>query len=159
MNIIDTRPSVRKNQFEAALEPFLKQPGLPFAEVLSSEAVERAFADRGGLFGQDDIFSTPVVLSAFLAQVLRDGKGESCASAVADIATYQQQTGGAVPSGNTGDYCRARAKLKVPALRHLVVQAAEQLQEQAQPAWRWRGLDAKLIDGFTFTMPDTVDNQ
>ena len=159
MNIIDTRPSVRKNQFEAALEPFLKQPGLPFAEVLSAEMVERAFADHGGLFGQDDIFSTPTVLSAFLGQVLRDGKGESCAAAVADIATYQQQTGGAVPSGNTGDYCRARAKLKVPALRHLVVQAAEQLQEQAQPAWRWRGLDAKLIDGFTFTMPDTVDNQ
>jgi len=159
MNIVDARPSLRKNQFATVLEPFLKQPGLPFAEVLSAQAIERAFADHGGLFGQGKIFSTPIVLSAFLGQVLRDGKGESCAAAVADIATYQQQTGRRVPSGDTGDYCRARAKLKVPALRHLVVQAAEQMQEQAQPAWKWRGLDAKLIDGFTFTMPDTVDNQ
>jgi hypothetical protein len=34
------------------------------------------------LFGQDDIYSTQIVLWAFLAQVLRDGKGAACASAV-----------------------------------------------------------------------------
>ena len=68
------------------------------------------------------------MLWAFLAQVLHGGKGAACAAAVADIATYLLQTGGCVPSGDTGDYCRARAKLKVSALRELAIGTAEQLQ-------------------------------
>jgi hypothetical protein len=47
---------------------------LPFSKVLSPAVVERAFADRHALFAQDDVFSTPIVLWAFLAQMLRDGK-------------------------------------------------------------------------------------
>ena len=127
--------------------------------MLTAEAIERTFTQNDALFGEKDIFSTPIVLWAFLAQVLRGGKGAACAAAVADIATYMQQTGGRVPSGDTGDYCRARAKLNLAALRGLVVEAAQQLQDGADPSWLWHGLHAKLIDGFTFTMPDTPDNQ
>jgi hypothetical protein len=111
------------------------------------------------LFAEEDIFCTSIVLWAFLAQVLRGGKGAACAAAVADIATYLQQTGGRVPSGDTGDYCRARSKLNLTALRGLVGEVAEQLQDGADPSWHWHGLHAKLIDGFTFTMPDTPENQ
>jgi putative transposase len=151
--------STRNNRFDAVAEPFLQRPGLPFAEVLTAEAIERAFSENGSLFGQEDIFSTQIVLWAFLAQVLRDGKGAACAAAVADIATYMQQTGGQVPSGDTGDYCRARSKLDLAALHRLTTQGAEQLGDGADPSWLWHGLHAKLIDGFTFTMPDTVENQ
>ena len=147
------------NKFDMVVQPFLCDSGLPFAQVLSAVVIQRAFAEQGALFGQEDIFSTQLVLWAFLAQVLRDGKGGACASAVADIATYMQQTGGAVPSGDTGDYCRARAKLDVAALRSLVNQAAGQLIRQAPPEWLWHGMRAKLVDGFTFTMLDTPDNQ
>lgn len=94
-----------------------------------------------------------------MAQVLRDGKGAACTSAVAEIATYMQQTGGRPPCGDTGNYCRARAKLSLPALRQLTVQTAERLEQQADPSWLSRGLHAKLIDGFTFTMADTPANQ
>ena len=118
------------------------------------------------MFAEDDIFCTSIVLWAFLAQVLRGGKGAACAAAVADIATYLQQTGGRAPSGDTGDYCRARSKLNhalslegLTALRRLVGEVAEQLQDGADPSWHWHGLHAKLIDGFTFTMPDTPENQ
>jgi len=145
--------------FQDALAPFLQQPGLPFADVLSPEAIEQAFADRGGLFATNAVFSTPVVLWAFLAQVLRDGKGAACAQAVADIAIYMQQVGRPAPSGDTGDYCRARAKLDPAALADLVRQSARQLDAQAPDEWLWHGRHAKLVDGFTFTMPDTIDNQ
>ena len=147
------------HRFHVVAEPFLEGAGLPFAQVLSAADIEQAFTARNACFGQDDIFSTPLVLWAFLAQVLRDGKGGACAAAVADIATYRQQTGGPVPSGDTGDYCRARAKLNLPALRHLVGQTAGQLQAAAPQDWLWHGLHAKLVDGFTFTMPDTPENQ
>lgn len=62
------------------------------------------------------MYSIPTVLWAFLAQTPRDGKGVTCAAAAADIAAYLLQTGLRPPSGDTGDYCRARAKLKLTVL-------------------------------------------
>ncbi len=105
------------------------------------------------------MFSTQIVLWAFLAQTLRDGKGVACAAAVADIATYLLQTGRRPPSGDTGAYCRARAKLKLTAFQRLVREAAGDLEDQVARSWLWKGLHAKLVDGFTFTMPDTPENQ
>lgn len=148
-----------KAGFHQVATPFLDQPGLPFADALSAADIQQAFAERNALFATDATFSTPIVLWAFLAQALKDGKGAACAAAVADIATYLQQIGGPVPCGDTGDYCRARAKLDLEALRHLTVQTARRLESQADRSWLFRGLHPKLVDGFTFTMPDTDDNQ
>jgi len=150
---------IGKHSFDRVADVFLRDQGLPFAQVLSARDIERAFADSGALFGQNDIFSTQIVLWAFLAQVLRDGKGAACAAAVADIATYMQQTGGAVPSGDTGDYCRARAKLDPSTLRRLARRAGRQLDERVPADWLWHGLRARLVDGFTFTLMDTPQNQ
>lgn len=148
-----------KAGFHQVATPFLDQPGLPFADALSAADIQQAFAERNALFATNATFSTPIVLWAFLAQALQDGKGAACAAAVADIATYMQQVGGPVPSGDTGDYCRARAKLDLEALRCLTVQTARRLESQADRSWLFHGLHPKLIDGFTFTMPDTDDNQ
>jgi len=145
--------------FQDILQPFLQQPGLPFADVLDPQTIHRAFVERDALFATDAVFTTSVVLWAFLAQTLRDGKGAACAAAVADIATYTQQTQRPMPSGDTGDYCRARAKLDPEALRALVRQSARQLADDSRDDWLWRSRHAKLVDGFTFTMPDTPDNQ
>jgi hypothetical protein len=159
MYTVSTDSPIGNNGFDAVADAFLSRQGLPFTEVLSAQAIERAFVGRDALFGQTTVFSTQIVLWAFMAQVLRDGKGAACASAVADIATYMQQAGRSAPSGDTGDYCRARAKLDLPALRALVRQAAGELEEQAPERWHWHGRHAKLVDGFTFTMLDTEDNQ
>ncbi|HEV56765.1 MAG TPA: IS4 family transposase, partial [Phycisphaerales bacterium] len=148
-----------KAGFHPVAAPFLDQPGLPFADALSAADIQQAFAERHALFATHATFSTPIVLWAFLAQALKDGKGAACAAAVADIATYMQQVGGPVPCGDTGDYCRARAKLDLEALRCLTVQTARRLESQADRSWLFHGLHPKLIDGFTFTMPDTDDNQ
>lgn len=156
---VTTHPTGHKNEFDLVAEPFLQGQGLPFADVLGAESIQRVFSQEDALFGQDDIFSTQIVLWAFLAQTLRDGKGAACSAAVADIAAYLLQTGQCPPCGDTGDYCRARAKLSLTALRRLVVESARQLQRDADESWLWKGLHAKLVDGFTFTMPDTPENQ
>jgi putative transposase len=145
--------------FDVVAAPFRQGEGLPFADVLTAESIQQAFRKENALFGQDDLFSTDIVLWAFLAQILRDGKGAACSAAVADIATYMLQTGRRPPSGDTGDYCRARAKLSLPALRRLVVESAQQVEGEANASWLWKGLHPKLVDGFTFTMPDTPENQ
>lgn len=147
--------------FRVVADPFCQRDGLPFAEVLSAETIEQAFVGNDALFGQadDEVFSTQIVLWAFLQQVLADGKGAACTAAMAAIATYMHQTGGRVPCGDTGDYCRARAKLDLAALWTLVRLTAKQMERQAPQDWLFHGLHAKLVDGFTFTMPDTPANQ
>ena len=138
---------------------FLLQPGLPFSEVLSADRVERIFAKHDNWFGMSTIYSTVVTLWAFLGQVLQDEKTASCQFAVASVVTYQELVGRPAPSPDTGDYCRARAKLSEEALHDLTVEVAEELEQQADLDWLWHGRHAKLVDGFTFTMPDTSDNQ
>jgi len=159
MMSLSTQRTGFKNDFSVITDSFLQDPGLPFASVLDAESIQRVFREEEALFGQEDIFSTQMVLWAFLAQTLRDGKGIACSAAVADIATYLLQTGQRPPSGDTGDYCRARAKLKLTALQRLVRESARQLEEDAPAPWLWKGLHAKLVDGFTFTLPDTPENQ
>ena len=159
MIILPTDSTDPKNKFSTISEAFLQRKGLPFSNVLSPESIQKAFLDENGMFGQQDLFSTQIVLWAFLAQTLRDGKGAACSQAVADIATYRVQTGRRPPAGDTGDYCRARAKLSPAALRRLVVDSARQINSCTEASWRGKGLHAKLVDGFTFTMPDTPTNQ
>jgi hypothetical protein len=79
--------------------------------------------------------------------------------AVANIASYRLILGLAPPTSDTGDYCRARAKLSEAAVRDLTCEIAAEVEDQAETAWLWKSLHAKLIDGFTFTMPDTFENQ
>src|SRR3972149_4721628 len=147
------------SRFQRIVDAFLAQPGLPFAGVLSAERIERIFAQHGNLFGAGAIYSTAVMVWSFLGQGLRDGKKASCRSAVARIVTFCDQQGMAAPTADTGDYCKARAKLSETALRDVTREVAGEVQEQADANWLWKGLHAKLVDGFTFTMPDTTANQ
>lgn len=142
------------SSFQRIAAVFLSQPGLPFAEVLSSGRIERVFAKHGNLFGCGAIYSTAVMVWSFLGQVLRDGKEAACQAAVARIVTHAQQQETTIPTKDTGDYCRARAKLSEAALRDLTREVAGEVEERADESWLWKGLHAKLIDGFTFTMPE-----
>ena len=155
MATVSSRSAINKNEFHLVAQPFVCGSGLPFAEVLDAEFIHQVFREEEALFAEDDVFSTEVVLWAFLAQCLRDGKGAACAAAVDDIITYKLQTDQTPPSGDTGDYCRARAKLSLPALQRLVIESSRQVERRAQAAWLWKGHHAKLVDGFTFTLPDT----
>jgi hypothetical protein len=100
-------------------DAFLSQPGLPFAEILSAERIARIFAKYGGLFALGRMYPTAITLWAFLGQVLRDGKGASCQAAVARIVSHSRQQEIPAPTADTGDYCRARAKLSEDALHEL----------------------------------------
>jgi hypothetical protein len=39
------------------------------------------------------------------------------------------------------------------------VEVAAELEARAEVKWLWKGRHAKLVDGFTFTMPDTPRHQ
>ena len=153
-------PSSKRNfNFGNAIEAFLQQDGLPFSDVISAETIGSVFAKYSrGVRGA--IYTNAIVLWAFLSQVLRDGKEASCQSAVARIIAHLTCLRRPAPSSDTGDYCRARAKLPEAALKELSCLVAANAQEQVPKEWLWKkSRPTKLIDGFTFMMPDTVKNQ
>ena len=160
MSCVPNSSSRYSSSFQRITDAFLSQPGLPFAEILSAERIARIFAKYGGLFALGRMYPTAITLWAFLGQVLRDGKGASCQAAVARIVSHSRQQEIPAPTADTGDYCRARAKLSEDALHELACEVAGEVEEQADPSWLWKGRHhAKLLDGFTFTMPDTPKNR
>ncbi|MGB3127451.1 MAG: IS4 family transposase [Pseudomonas sp.] len=157
---IPDSPHPGSRRFQKVVDAFLSRPGLPFAEILSAARIERIFAKHDGLFGRFGVYTTAIMVWSFLSQVLRDGKEASCQGAVARVVSYYQQAGLGAPTKDTGDYCRARAKLSEAALHELSCEVTEELEQAADESWLWKGKHhAKLIDGFTFTMPDTPKNR
>jgi hypothetical protein len=153
-------PPPGSGSFRKVVDAFLAGEGLPFAEIVAAERIERIFARHGCAFGLHGVYTTAIMVWSFLSQVLRDGKEASCQAAVARVVSYCEQQGLAAPTQDTGDYCRARAKLSAAALHELSGDVAEELEQTADESWLWNGRHhAKLVDGFTFTMPDTPQNQ
>lgn len=159
MSTLPNFPHHESGSFQQIVNCFLGRPGLPFASVLSAERIKRVFEKHGNLFGIGAIYSTTVMVWSFLGQVLRDKKEASCQAAVARVSEYRQQIGQSAPTSDTGDYCKARAKLSEDALHDLAIEIAGEMEQHADAQWLWKGLHAKLVDGFTFTMPDTEKNQ
>ena len=67
MRSVSDFPRHSTSDFRRVVEGFLLRSGLPFAEVLSAERVERIFQKHGNLFGVGQIYSTVVVLWSFLS--------------------------------------------------------------------------------------------
>lgn len=157
---IPNSPRRGSRGFQQIADAFLAGEGLPFAEILSAERISRIFDKHGCLFGLQGIYTAAITLWSFLSQVLRDDKEASCQAAVARVVSHCHQAGLAAPTQDTGDYCRARAKLSEAALHELSSEVAEQGEQAAEERWLWKGkFHAKLMDGFTLTMPDTPLNQ
>ncbi len=152
-------PDRSSSSFRKVVGVFLSSEGLPFAKILTADRIERIFAKHGCLFGVHGIYTTAIMIWSFLSQVLRDGKEASCQAAVARVVSYCEQSGIDSPTSDTGDYCRARAKLSEAALHELSCEVANELEAVANETWLWKSRHAKLIDGFTFTMSDTPENQ
>jgi len=100
-----------------------------------------------------------IIISSLKYCKLRSETSRPLWSAVARVVTWCSQCGELPPTSDTGDYCRARGKLSEAALHELTSRVADELEQQADSTWLWKGHHTKLIDGFTFTMPDTPASQ
>lgn len=149
----------RNAGFHKIVDAFFASEALPFSKILSAERIQRCFDKHRCSFGLHGVYTTAIMLWSFLGQVLRDGKEASCQAAVARVVSYCEVKGIDPPTSDTGDYCRARAKLSCEAIHELSNGVASELEEAADEKWLWKGMHAKLVDGFTFTLPDTPENQ
>ncbi len=140
---------------------FYSDNSLAFGNVLSADRIRAMFADSDALFGygENNFWNTGVTLWSFICQVLQDGKQSSCNAAVTNAARYMLANGLKLPGTDSGEYCRARQKLNSKVLRQIACDIASKMSQQTPENWLWHGKDVKLVDGFTFTMPDTPENQ
>lgn len=160
MNTLSIRPQACNTDFQLVSHAMLADNGLPMASVLPACEIERIFRQHDALFGNtyNSIYNTAIVLWAFLSQTLADGKMRSCSAAVARISNFLVLEGKKPPSTDSGEYCNARKKLSSKAIRQLTCQVADKIERTAPEGWLWHGRHAKLVDGFTATMPDTDKN-
>ena len=148
-------------RFRIVLASFLQQPGLAFADVLPEARIQAAFDEEGVDFAQEEneIYTPAVTLWAFLSQALFKDEQRSCVAAVARVVVLLVALGREPPSGNTGAYCRARAKVPASVIRRLVCETADGCERRLPDEWLWHGRHVKLVDGSTCSMPDTEKNQ
>ncbi len=106
---------------------------------------------------RERLFPPTETLSMFLAQSLSaDG---SCQQAVNDARVKRVISGVEPGKTNTGGYCKARARLPLPMISTLVLQAGEIVADGTASWWHWRGRQVRLVDGATVTLADTEENQ
>ena len=148
-------------RFRLILASFLQRPGLPFADALPEEAIQKAFDDEEASFGDEKsaVYTPAVTLWAFLSQVLFKGEQRSCVAAVARVVVLLIALERGPCSSNTGAYCRARGKLSEKVIHRLTVEVADGCERQVEAEWLWHGRQVYLVDGTTVSMPDTPANQ
>jgi hypothetical protein len=130
--------------------------GLPFQQVLPQSQVEEWLKAKKVWFRRR-IFPPVVTLWMFLSQVLEEDK--TCENALTGFLAFQASQGLPLPSADPSAYSQARQRLPEGLIQSLVVQTASDL-EAAVPSERlWKGRSVFLVDGSTFLMADTPENQ
>ena len=148
-------------RFRLVLASFLQRPGLPFADALPEEAIQKAFDDEEASFAdeEDAVYTPAVTLWAFLSQVLFKDEQRSCVAAVTRVVVLLVVLERGPCSNNTGAYCRARGKLSEKVIHRLTTDVADGCERQVDAEWLWHGRHVCLVDGTTSSMPDTPQNQ
>jgi hypothetical protein len=151
--------------FELVRQSLLQTDGLPFADVLSAEQLQRAFDEEGVCFGEEngeddnEVVYTPVITFwAMLSQMLFTDKQRSCTAAVARVAVYYAQLGRQI-CANTGAFCRARFKIPERVPQRVTGGIAQEAEAKVPKSWRWKGRTVQVVDGTTLSLPDTPENQ
>jgi hypothetical protein len=129
---------------------------MPFAAVLEPARVQRVIEALGGQV-RACVLSPLVTFYGFLAQVI--SADQSCRQALAALLAWLGPTGGALPSGDDGPYCKARQRLPQGLPQQLARQVGAELQQRAGRATLLQGRPIKVVDGTTLSMPDTPANQ
>ena len=148
-------------RFRLVLASFLQRSDLPFSDALPEEAIQKAFAEEGASFAEEEdaVYTPAMTLWAFLSQVLFKDEQRSCVAAVARVVVVLVALERGPCSGNTGAYCRARSKLSEKVIHRITVEVADGCERQVDQEWLWHGRHVHLVDGTTVSMPDTPQNQ
>jgi len=152
-------------------QSLLQDEALPFSDTLTTEHISQAFAAEEVSFGSacsngtesaecdGIVYTMGVTLWAMVSQAMMTDVQRACRAAVQRVAVYYALSGITVSSTNTGAYCRARAKVPEGVVERLATGLAKRCEADIPDEWKWHGFRVYVVDGTTFSMPDTEDNQ
>ncbi|WP_404307082.1 IS4 family transposase [Neorhodopirellula lusitana] len=183
MSILSVRAPDCFRIFQRSL---IQSNDLPMADLLSDRLIAEVFEQERVNFGiaDDDVFTPAITLWAMVSQFLFSGTGRSVKAAAGRVVSLYAQIDRRIVAQNAGNYCRAKAKIPVSALKKLTRSVAcraelhaldsddlqnplepDQAEERLSPivmaAIRSQAIVGRLInvDGFTIDAPDTPANQ
>jgi DDE family transposase len=154
--MVQRKPRPLSGQVELLWRQFAQAPGLPFADLLSADAVQEAF--RAECVRNYDCVYTPLTTVRMLLSQAMD-PDPSLRQAVSRLLAERAAAGRAALSADTGAYSQARQRLPECVLPRLTRQVGAGLLHSAPSTWLWKRRPVKLVDGTTVSLFDTPDNQ
>ena len=163
--------------FNLVKDSMLQSDELPLTEVIDCDQWQDIFEVHKIHFGSDEdaVYTPAITLWALISQAFFKGEMRGCKAAVGRVASLWATLGKTVCNTNTGAYCRARSKITWQAVRDICCQIAESTEavfdqqnadadlEQHNVVFDAQSVSTSgrilLVDGFTVTAADTVENQ
>ena len=135
----------------------LQESPLAFEKALSMDMIKTAL-ERCQFEFRDRVYCPWVTVWAFVDQMIRGNC--SCSEAVAQVLAYLISQEQPPCSPDSGHYCEARRRLPEEFLRQLFELQYEAAEEETPASWKWLGKHkVKVVDGTTFSMPDSEANR
>jgi len=108
---------------------------------------------------RERIYPPITVFWAFLFQVLNPAT--PCQEVVGKVRAWliTRRHNTRRPALGTAAYCEARSALSIRLLQAVFEALRHHLNQRAAATWLWCGRQVKVIDGTSFSMPDTPANQ
>lgn len=129
-----------------------------FGEMLPKGLLGR---NRSGVNSRERILTPEVTFWAFVSQVF--DVDSSCRDVARKVEAWwrwsQQEPVEVTESLTASAYCQARGRLDYQTLRMIFDHLSWSLERRVRTEQLWRERRVKIVDGTTFSMPDTPGNQ
>jgi hypothetical protein len=168
------------SSFSIFRRSLMQNDELPLTEVVDSDRFAQVFEKHGVDFGDEEgvVYTPAITLWALVSQTFFAGTQRSCKAAVWRVAALWATLGRTVCDTNTGAYCRARKKIPFEVVRDITRQIAHNAEAGVshtvvdedpgvnlsprvvkEVRAHSNGGRVLLLDGFTITADDTLENQ
>ncbi len=130
--------------------------GLPLSNILPEDMIQQTLKEENIEY-RKRLYDPIITLWGFIHQVLDPDK--SCKNAVSFILSILYDSIEKLPSGNTGAYCKARKRLSLGFIIRLFRKTGKTIHQKASDGFLWCNRHVFLVDGSTFSIYDTPENQ
>ena len=145
-----------RKDFRIVRDKFARDNGLPFGRLLTRDYVLSVLESEGHEY-RSRVFCPLVTLWAWLSQCLSQDK--SLNEAVSRVLANRVATGLPACSARPASYGEARIRFPESVMQRMAKEIGERIHRKADGSWNWNGREVFLVDGTTFSMPDTKENQ
>ena len=133
---------------------------LPFHDILPEDMIQQILEEEKIKY-RKRLYDPIITIWTFIRQVLDSDK--SCKNAVSGTLSFLSDRVSdnveKLPSDNTGAYCKARKRLSQSLIIRLFRRTGKTIHQKASDGFLWCNRHVFLVDGSTFSMYDTPENQ